>query len=57
MFNIFRKKTEKERLKLQHNHLMAEAHRLSHIYRRHSDPKLKEADRIRQVLDKIDQTA
>ena len=57
MFNIFRKKTEKERLKLQHNHLMAEAHRLSHIYRRFSDPKLQEADKIRQVLDKIDQSA
>lgn len=54
MLNIFRKKTEKEKLQLQYKQLMVEAHRLSHVYRRLGDPKLQEAYNIRQLLDRMD---
>ena len=46
MLRLFKKKSEKEKLQQRYNFLMAEAHRLSHIYRRHSDTKLYEAERI-----------
>ncbi len=54
MFNIFRKKTAKQKLQLQYNQLMVETHRLSHVYRRLGDPKIQEADTIRQLLEKMD---
>ena len=54
MFNIFKKKSEKEKLKDQYSKLMVEANKVSHVYRGLGDPKIKEAYRIRQMLEKLD---
>ena len=54
MFNIFKKKSEKEKLEYQYRSLMAETNRTSLVYRRLADSKIYEADKIKQLIEKMD---
>jgi hypothetical protein len=51
MFNIFKKKTEAEKLNVQYKKLLEEAHKLSTTNRRLSDSKIAEADKILKQID------
>ena len=51
MFGLYKKKTELEKLELQHKKLLEEAFKLSKTNRSASDQKQLEAQ---QVLDKIE---
>ncbi len=53
MFNLFKKKSEKEILQKQYRKLMEEAHRLSHFNRKLADVKVYEADEIMKRLEKL----
>ena len=53
MFNLFKKKSEKEILQKQYRKLMEEAHRLSHINRKLADVKVYEADEVMKRLEKL----
>ena len=54
MFNIFKKKSEKQKLQDQYGRLMVETHELSHVYKRRVDSKYQEADRIMSRIKKMD---
>ena len=51
MFNIFKKKSEKEKLQELYKKLLEESHRLSTSNRKASDLKRAEAE---EIADKID---
>lgn len=51
MFNIFKKKTEAEKLNLQYKKLLGEAHKLSTTNRRLSDSKVVEANEILNQIE------
>lgn len=51
MFNLFKKKTEKEKLQEIFEKLSAEAYKLSHTNRKASDQKAAEADEIAKKID------
>lgn len=53
MFNIFKKKTELEKLNEQYAKLMKEAHELSTSNRKESDRKVAEAQAIADQIQKI----
>ncbi|NAS32542.1 Lacal_2735 family protein [Flavobacteriaceae bacterium R38] len=53
MFKLFRKKSEKEKLQLQYEKLLKEAHRLSVSNRKLSDQKTFEAEQVMQQLEKL----
>ena len=53
MFNIFKKKSEKEVLQKKYSKLMEEAHKLSHINRKLADVKVYEADEVMKRLEKL----
>jgi len=46
MFRLFKKKSKVEKLNLQYQKLLAEAHKLSTSNRRQSDDKIVEANEI-----------
>ena len=50
MFNLFRKKSKKEKLQDQYNKLIKEAYELSTINRKLSDQKTYEADQVMQQI-------
>ncbi|SIQ63628.1 Lacal_2735 family protein [Maribacter ulvicola] len=52
MFGIFKKKSEKEKLQVQYEKLLKEAHTLSTTNRKMSDQKTFEAE---EVMKKIEQ--
>ncbi len=54
MIELFRKRSEKEKLLIRYKKLMEGAHRLSHIYRRQSDEKISEAERIMDRITRMD---
>ena len=51
MFGLFKKKTEKEKLREQYEKLTAEAFRLSSINRRLSDEKTFEAEELMKRIE------
>jgi len=53
MFNLFRKKTEAEKLEDKYKKLLAEAHKLSTTNRKLSDTKIYEANQILEKLEKL----
>lgn len=53
MFNIFKKKSEKEVLQKQYRKLMEEAHILSHSNRKLADAKTYEAEEVMKRLEKL----
>ena len=53
MLGLFKKKTEKEKLQLQYQNLLKEAHRLSATNRKLSDQKVFEAEEVMKRLDKL----
>jgi len=53
MFGLFKKKSEKEKLKAKYNKLLEEAHRFSTINRKLSDQKTFEAEQIMQQIEKL----
>lgn len=54
MFNIFKKKSEKEILYKRYRNLMEEAHKLSHINRTLADVKVFEAEMVMKRLEELD---
>jgi hypothetical protein len=52
MFKLFKKKTEVEKLTIEYQKLLAEAHKLSTISRSLSDRKIAEAN---EILEQIKQ--
>lgn len=57
MFQLFRKKTKKEKLELQFKKLMQEWHELSSINRAASDEKFAEAQMIAKILNEMNEKA
>ena len=53
MFNIFKKKTEREKLEARYKKLLEEAHKLSTSNRKLSDTKAYEADLVLKQLEKL----
>ncbi len=53
MFNLFKKKTEIEKLDAQYRKLLAESHKLSKINRKLSDSKFVEANEIAKQIENI----
>ncbi|MEQ8303012.1 MAG: Lacal_2735 family protein [Cyclobacteriaceae bacterium] len=53
MFNLFKKKSEAERLEEKYKKLIAEAYKLSHTNRTLSDQKQAEAEEIRKQIEKL----
>jgi len=53
MFELFKKKTEREKLNNQYNKLMKEAFELSKINRTASDQKYAQADAIQKKMDSL----
>ena len=53
MFNMFKKKSEKNKLQRQYTKLMAEAHKLSHTNRKMADTKLYQAEEVMKELEKL----
>ena len=53
MFNLFKKKSEKEVLQKQYRKLMEEAHKLSHVNRKLADVKVYEAEEVMKRLEKL----
>ena len=54
MFNLFKKKSEKEILQKKYEKLMKEAHVLSSTNRKLSDDKVFEAEKVLKQMDKIE---
>ena len=50
MFNLFKKKSEVQKLELQYNKLMEESFKLSHANRKMSDLKRLEAEKIQNQI-------
>jgi hypothetical protein len=53
MFSIFKRKTPVEKLTVQYQKLMAEAHKLSTSNRSASDAKVKEANDIQDKISAL----
>ena len=53
MLGLFKKKTEKEKLQERYKKLMADAHKLSHVYRKQSDEKIFEAEKIMDQIERM----
>lgn len=53
MFGLFKKKSEKEKLQLQYENLLKEAHALSTTNRKMSDQKAFEAEEVIKQLEKL----
>ncbi|TYB74492.1 Lacal_2735 family protein [Bizionia gelidisalsuginis] len=53
MFGLFKKKSEKEKLQLQYEKLLKEAHTLSTSNRKMSDQKTFEAEEVIKQLEKL----
>ena len=53
MFNIFKKKTEADKLNAQYKKLLKEAYKLSTTNRRLSDGKTAEAEAILKQIDSL----
>ncbi len=54
LFNMFRKKSEKEKLESKYKQLLKEAHALSKYNRRKSDEKYAEADQVIKEIESIE---
>ena len=54
MFNIFKPKTEAEKLRKKHARIMKQAYQLSHTDRKKSDALYAEADRISREIEKLE---
>lgn len=55
MFNLFKKKTEKEKLQEKYKKLLEESYKLSHSNRAASDKKVAEAEAIFKKIEAMDQ--
>lgn len=53
MFNLFKKKSELEKLNDKYKKLMEDSHRLSTTNRKESDAKFAEADKILKQIDAL----
>ena len=53
MFRLFKKKSKVEKLNLQYQKLLAEAHKLSTSNRRQSDDKIVGANEILKQIDHL----
>lgn len=53
MFELFKKKSEKEKLQEQYEKLLKEAHSLSSTNRKLSDQKVFEANEIMNTLERL----
>ncbi len=53
MFNLFKKKSELEKLEIQYQKLLDESYKLSHTNRKQSDQKSAEANEILNRIEKI----
>ncbi len=53
MFGLFKKKSEKEKLQVQYEKLLKEAHSLSTTNRKMSDQKTFEAEEVMKQLEKL----
>ena len=53
MFNLFKKKSEKDKLQEKYRKLMEEAHKLSHTNRKLADEKTFEADQVMKKLETL----
>ena len=53
MFNLFKKKSELEKLEVQYKKLLDESYKLSHTNRKQSDQKSAEANEILNRIEKI----
>jgi hypothetical protein len=53
MFGLFKKKSEKEKLKVQYALLLKEAHAFSTTNRKRSDQKIFEAEEVMKKLEKL----
>lgn len=54
MFNIFKKKTQVERLNLKYKKLLKESYKLSTTNRKLSDSKVAEADEILKQINLLE---
>lgn len=54
MFKLFKKKTEVEKLTIEYQKLLAEAHKLSTISRSLSDRKIAEANEILEQIKQLE---
>jgi hypothetical protein len=54
MFNIFKQKSEREKLAERYNKLMQEAFELSKVNRTQSDRKYAEADAIQKRMETLE---
>ncbi|GAA5027961.1 hypothetical protein GCM10011506_15590 [Marivirga lumbricoides] len=54
MFNIFKGKSERQKLNDQYKRAMEEYHQLSTVDRRKADEKMARADEISKQLDALD---
>ncbi len=54
LFNLFRKKSEKEKLEIRYKQILKEAHALSKYNRRKSDEKYAEADQVIKEIESIE---
>lgn len=53
MFNLFKKKSPKEKLQAEYEKLLKEAHSLSTSNRKLSDQKVFEAEEVMKQLEKL----
>jgi hypothetical protein len=53
MFGLFKKKTAKEKLQIQYEKLLNEAHILSSSNRKLSDQKVFDADKVMKQLENL----
>lgn len=53
MFNLFKKKSQVEKLNDKYKRLLAESHRLSTKNRKESDAKYAEADEVLQQIEAL----
>ena len=53
MFNLFKKKSEVEKLEIQYKKLLDESYKLSHFNRSASDQKRAEAEEILHQIEAI----
>ena len=53
MFNIFKRKTEKEKLENKYQTCLKEAYKLSKTNRSASDAKIVEANKVLELIEKL----
>jgi|TARA_B110000908_G_C10171986_1_gene411328 hypothetical protein len=53
MFNIFKRKTEKEKLEIKYQTYLKEAYKLSKTNRSASDAKIVEANKVLELIEKL----